>query len=101
MGPYWPFFTEPDKLFKKFKEAGASYAFTESFNTIGGNWIGVEKVLKKQYPKLLGKMKEILFDKNKFDDFYFEAEKKVRKASRQYKLPVTILFARGHAKKSY
>ncbi|PIP18410.1 MAG: radical SAM protein, partial [Parcubacteria group bacterium CG23_combo_of_CG06-09_8_20_14_all_35_6] len=61
MGPYWPFFTNPEKLFKEFKEAGIKKVFTESLNTIGGNYTEVEKVLKKDYPQLLKPMAEILF----------------------------------------
>lgn len=38
MGPYWPFFTDPEALLAKFKEVNISRVFTESFNTVGGNW---------------------------------------------------------------
>ena len=92
MGPYWPFFTEPEKLFKEFKQAGISYLFTESFNMTGGNWSGVDKVLKKYYPELLPKMREIMLNKNNFDKFYSEVEKKVRYLSKKYKLPISIWF---------
>jgi len=92
MGPYWPFFTEPEKLFKEFKQAGISYLFTESFNMTGGNWSGVDKVLKKHYPELLPKMREIMLNKNNFDKFYSEVEKKVRYLSKKYKLPISIWF---------
>lgn len=99
MGPFWPIFTSPAALFKKFKEAGVSRVFTESFNTVGGNWTGVEGVLKKHYPKILMKIKETLFDKNKFHEFYGEAQKKVEKLSKEHKIPVTIYFGQGHAAK--
>ncbi|MDP2927005.1 MAG: radical SAM protein [bacterium] len=99
MGPYWPIFTDPEKLFKKFKKAGISRVFTESFNTIGGNWTGVEKVLKKYYPKLLPEFKETMFNPRKFFEFYNQAEKKIEELSKKYHLPVTIYFERGHAAK--
>jgi len=99
MGPYWPVFTEPDALFEKFKEAGISHVFTESFNTTGGNFTGVDEILRKHYPGLLSQIRETLFDKDKFNSFYKEAEKKVRGASRKYKIPVTIFFGLGHAAK--
>lgn len=99
MGPYWPVFTDPEALFKRFKEVGVSYVFTESFNTVGGNWTGVEKVLVKHYPRLLPEIKETLFDKEKFENFYNQAEKKVRNLSQKYNFPVTIYFAPGHAGK--
>jgi len=95
MGPYWPFFTDPGELFQEFKKAGVVHVFTESFNTTGGNWVGVEKVLKKHYPQLLTKMRQIMFNKEMFDQFYSQAEKKVKDLSKQYQIPVTIYFARG------
>ncbi|MFZ2664081.1 MAG: radical SAM protein [Patescibacteria group bacterium] len=99
MGPYWPFFTDPDKIFKEFKKAGVSYAFSESFNTTGSNFLGVEKVLKKYHPDKLKKMREILFNHNLFEDFYMEAEQKVDEASKKYDIPVSIYFGVGHAAK--
>ncbi len=99
MGPYWPFFTDPEVLFKEFKQAGIKQVFTESLNTIGGNWIGVENILKEKYPKLLLPMKEILFDSKKFLEFYNLEKQKIEKLSKKYHLPTTIYFNRGHAAK--
>lgn len=99
MGPYWPIFTDPEALFKKFKEAGVSKIFSESFNTVGGNWTGVEDVLLKHYPKLLPQMKKILFDKNEFYKFYKEAQNKISQLSKEYRIPVTTYFGLGHAAK--
>jgi DNA repair photolyase len=99
MGPYWPVFTDPEVLFKEFKKAGVRHIFTESFNTVGGNWTGVEKVLKKNYPKLLPGIQETLFDKKKFYEFYNKAQSKIRQLSEEYKIPVTIYFGLGHAAK--
>jgi len=96
MGPYWPFFTDPEALFKRFKKIGVVRVFSESLNTIGGNWVGVEKVLKLYFPELLPKMWQIMFDKRKFEEFYDQAEEKVRELSRKYQIPVTIYFRRGH-----
>ena len=99
MGPYWPFFTDPEKLFKEFKKAGIKRVFTESLNTIGGNYTEVEKVLKKDYPQLLKPMAEILFTPRKFYEFYNLEKEKIEKLSKKYHLPVTIYFNRGHASK--
>jgi len=99
MGPYWPVFTDPEALFKEFKKAGVKHIFTESFNTIGGNWTGVENVLKRNYPKLLPEIQETLFDKKKFYEFYNKTQSKIRQLSREYKIPVTIYFGLGHAAK--
>lgn len=97
MGPYWPIFTDPEALFREFKKAGVSHIFTESFNTIGGNWTGVEKVLKRHYPQFLPEIREILFNKKKFYEFYSDAENKIKQLSKKYKIPVTIYF--GYAVK--
>lgn len=99
MGPYWPFFTDPDKIFNEFKKAGVSQVFSESFNTTGSNFVGVEKVLKKYYPDTLNAMKDILFDHSLFDDFYMEAEQKIKGTSKKYNIPVSIYFGTGHAGK--
>ncbi len=99
MGPYWPVFTNPEMLFNKFKEIGVSHVFTESFNTVGGNWTGVEKVLKRYYPQFLSEIQEILFNKKKFYEFYNKAENRVKELSKKYEIPVTIYFGLGHAAK--
>ena len=99
MGPYWPVFTDPKALFKKFKEVKVNEVFTESFNAIGGNWTGVEKVLKNNYPKLFFQIKETLLNKDEFYNFYSQAREKIQKASKKYGLPVTVYFKPGHAGK--
>lgn len=96
MGPLWPDFSDIDKLFCEFKKAGVSYTYSESFNTIGGNWTGVEKILKKYYPEKLVQFRNIMFNKEKFDKFYQDAETKIRQAVKQYKIPATVLFGMGH-----
>jgi len=99
MGPYWPTFTDPQALFEEFKRLGVRHIFTESFNTVGGNWTGVERVLKKHYPKLLPEIKETLFNKKKFYNFYNKAQSKIKQLSKEYNIPVTIYFGLGHAAK--
>ena len=97
MGPYWPVFTDSETMLRKFKEIGVSRVFTESLNTIGGNWTGVEEVLRRNYPELLPEMKNTLFDKKKFDEFYEKEKVKIEKVAKELKLPITVYFARGHA----
>lgn len=99
MGPYFPFFTKPEEMLSLFKKLGVTRVFTESFNTVGGNWMGVEEVLKTNYPEILPKMKEILFDKKKFDEFYQREREKIETLAQQLNLPVTIYFGQGHAGK--
>lgn len=100
MGPYWPIFTKPEELFRTFKRVGVKYLFTESFNAIGGNWTGVEEILKKHYPKLLPKIKYVILNKDAFNDFYAKAEDKVKRLSKQYNIPCTIYFAHGQVAKA-
>jgi DNA repair photolyase len=97
IGPYWPKFTDIEKMMHKFKELGVSHVFAESFNSIGGNWTGVEKAMAKDYPKMLPEMKNLIFDKDKFNQFYIDARKKLEKISEDLKIPTTIYFASGHA----
>lgn len=99
MGPYFPYFTNPEEMLRKFKRIGVQRVFTESFNTVGGNWTEVEKMMRKSYPKLLPEMKEILFDKQKFEEFYFNEKQKLEKLSKALDLPLTIYFGQGHAAK--
>lgn len=96
MGPLWPYFSDIDKLFFEFKRAGVSHVYSESFNTIGGNWTGVEKILKNNYPGKLVQFENIMFNKEKFNKFYQDAENKIRQAVKKYKIPCTILFGMGH-----
>lgn len=99
MGPYWPIFTDVEALFKEFKKVGVSHIFTESFNTTGGNWTGGENMLKKHYPQYLNEIRETLFNKKRFYEFYNKVEKKINQLSKKYKIPVTIYFGLGHAGK--
>lgn len=99
VGPYWPIFTDIENLFKEFKKTKVKKIFSESLNTIGGNWTGVENVLKENYPELLPKFKDIFFNKENFDSFYSEVEKKIKKLSVEYDIPVNMYFGIGHAKK--
>lgn len=99
MGPYWPRFTNPEVLFKEFKKVGIKKVFTESFNTVGGNWTGVDKVLQKKYPELRESLKETLFDPKQFQEFYQQEREKVEELSKLYHLPVEIRFSRGHGTK--
>lgn len=97
IGPYWPIFTNIEKIMKEFKKIGVSHIFAESFNGIGGNWTGVEETLSKHFPKILPEIKDLFFDKNKFNDFYVSEKKKLEKLSTELNIPVTIYFATGHA----
>lgn len=97
VGPYWPIFTDIEKMMAEFKKIGVSHIFAESFNSIGGNWTGVEEALAKYFPEKLGEMKNVIFDDKKFNEFYVIEKEKLEKLSKELNIPVTIYFASGHA----
>lgn len=99
VGPYWPFFTDAAALFKKFQAVGVQQVFAESFNSVGGNWTGVEAMMRRAYPELLPKLKGVIFDRQKFADFYDEQAEKIKNLSQKYRLPATVYFGQGHAAK--
>lgn len=104
VGPYWPHFTDIEKMMNEFKKIGVSQVFAESFNSTGGNWTGVEEALVKHFPEILPEMKDIIFDPDligvddkKFNDFYQSEKEKLEKLSKELNIPATIYFASGHA----
>lgn len=99
MGPYWPYFTDVNKLFAEFNRVGIRKVFCESFNTVGGNWTGVEQVLKKYYPGKLDPMRKTLFDPIEFNRFYNQARKDLEQVGKHYGIETIIYFGQGHAAK--
>lgn len=99
VGPYWPRFTEPDKLFSEFKKAGVKKVFSESFNATGDNFLGVKEVLEKNYPNLFPEFRKIFFETESFENFYNEAEQKLLSASKEHSIPVEVFFGQGHKRK--
>lgn len=97
MGPWWPFFSDAEDLMLALKNAGASKVFAESVNVIGGNWTGVERILKNFYPEKLEPMKKILFEPEPFNDFYDAEADKIKHLSKKLNLPATVYFEQGHA----
>ncbi len=92
VGPYWPVWTNPEDLFREFKNNKVSRVFSESLNVSGGNWIGVEKILINHYPHLFKEIKDAIFVNNK--SFYKQAEKDIKEASERYNIPITLHFQR-------
>jgi DNA repair photolyase len=99
VSPYWPVFTDSDALFHVFKDAGVQEVISESLNVVGGNWTGVETVLKEHYPDIAQSMRDIFFSKNSFSQFYNRARGDIERAAQKYNLPVTAYFGIGYAKK--
>jgi DNA repair photolyase len=99
IGPYWPVFTDPDALFHAFHEARIEEVMSESLNVIGGNWVGVEAVLKEHYPHMYQSMRDIFFNTYSFSQFYNRARGDIERAAQKYDIPVTAYFGVGYAKK--
>jgi len=99
LGPYWTYFTDVNKLFAEFNRVGIRKVFCESFNTVGGNWTGVEGVLQKYYPEKLDPMRKILFNPEEFNQFYAQARKDIEQAGKRYGIETVIYFGQGHAAK--
>lgn len=99
VGPYWPIFTDPDAILWEFKKAGIGEVMAESLNVIGGNWTGVEEVLKEHYPDVYPAMRAIFFNKSSFSQFYNRARGDIERAAQKYDIPLTAYFGIGYAKK--
>ena len=99
VSPYWPIFTDPDGLFQEFVHSGVQQVTSESLNTVGGNWSGVEAVLRKHYPEHVSALHEIFFDTHAFTQFYTRARGAIERAADASSIPVTAYFGMGHATK--
>jgi len=92
VGPILPGFTDLQKIFAAVKGL-VNFVWLESFNTTGENWSGVEKVLKKMYPELLPKYKEIFFTKKK-EAYLAELKNEISVLSKRYSIK-TQFFVHG------
>lgn len=99
VGPYWPEFTKAEELFPVFKQIGVKKIYSESLNTIGGNWSGIEQVLKKNYPDLLNIFKEIYFKPCKLEMFNKNERQRLETLANKYKIQTVVYFGSGHAAK--
>jgi DNA repair photolyase len=99
VGPYWPVFTEIEKLFTEFQKIGVKRIFVESFNTIGGNYTEVKKILRHHFPSEFPAFEKIIKDKNQFDKFYLAEGAKIKALAQEYQIPAAVYFGRGHAAK--
>lgn len=92
LGPILPGFTDLPKIFASIKGT-VDDVWLESFNTTGKNWTGVEKILKRKYPGLLPKYKEIFFTKKK-ESYLIGLKKEISNLSKKYKIE-TKFFVHG------
>jgi len=85
VSPYWP--------------SGVEEVVSESLNVVSGNWMGVEAILKAEYPDMFQTMHDIFFNRNIFSQFYHRARGDIERAGRKYDISVTAYFGLGYAKK--
>ena len=92
IGPILPYFADLENIFKGLSEAGVEYALVDTFNTKGANWTGVTNVLKKYWPKVLEKYKEIYLNEINYRKYIIDLRNKVLELSKKYNLPVKVVF---------
>ncbi|MBL7169601.1 MAG: radical SAM protein [Candidatus Aenigmarchaeota archaeon] len=93
VGPIFPHFTDLPKIFEKLYKFVDDFEF-ENLNIRGANWIGVEKVLKKYYPDMLPKWKDIFFTEKR-REFDEKCKKEIKALGRKYNKTVKIFFEHG------
>jgi hypothetical protein len=78
-----PYFTDLPKMFSVLNNI-VNEIWLESLNTTDANWRGVGKVLKKKYPELLSKYKEIFFGKKK--EYINRLRKEISELGKKHKI---------------
>lgn len=76
LGPLLPFISEEtvDELADQLREVHVDRILVDRLNIKGGNWKTIEDALRRHYPELLPRFREVLFSQNKY---YSELKKKV------------------------
>lgn len=89
IGPIFPYITDIPKLFVKVANMHVNRIFMEVLNTSAPNWAGVNKILKKSYPGLLPKYREIFFTKN---DYHTKLRREVVKLAKKHGVKCDFYF---------
>jgi DNA repair photolyase len=91
VGPILPHFTDLEKIFAALQDK-AGYILADTLNTKGQNWFGVANVLKKHFPALLEKYRNIYFVAKNLKNYEKNLREEVKNLSRKYQIPVKIVF---------
>jgi DNA repair photolyase len=91
IGPILPYFTDLENIFKQLSGM-VEYVFVDTFNTKGANWDGVINVLKKYFPNLIEKYKEIYLEEKNYRKYVSDLRIQIQELSGEYDIPVKIVF---------
>lgn len=90
LGPLLPFFSDREldmnKLFCSLRDIELAYIYLDRLNRRYGVWQSLYPVLKKHYPNLYTKYKELFFNKNASEFYSHSLANRVQKVARRYGL---------------
>jgi DNA repair photolyase len=91
IGPILPYFTDLENIFQQLSGI-VEYVFVDTFNTKGANWDGVMNVLKKYFPNLIEKYKEIYLNERNYRKYVSDLRIQIQELSKKYNIPVKMVF---------
>jgi DNA repair photolyase len=91
IGPILPYFADLENIFQQLSGM-VEYVFVDTFNTKGANWDGVMNVLKKYFPNLIEKYKEIYLNEKNYRKYVSDLRTQIQELSKKYNVPVKIVF---------
>jgi len=91
VGPILIGFTDLEKIFAALKNK-VNYVFSDTLNTKGQNWAGLERVLRQFYPELLAKYFENYLNPKNYRNYVFNLKSQLKSLAVKYQIPVKIVF---------
>lgn len=91
IGPILPYFADLENIFRQLSGI-VEYIFVDTFNTKSANWDGVMNVLKKHFPNLIEKYKEIYLNERNYRKYVNDLRIQIQELSKKYNIPVKMVF---------